>query len=257
MTTHLHKIFLCLQLVQVFGGEYCKEAVETVHFVQLCPTSKAERDIAAKKKNCGEKAAHQGCTTSEKFVYHCVKYGHNKLVEVCAPLRLILGHCAEFNIVGGVIQDQEYFSCVPKCASFYNSSDAYKYPDCYERPRHKPPFPSDNAPTSNRGTIIIAIIVSVVGVIIIGVMIVFFLYRRILSGARNPCTRQDSSNTNEAGQIFELPFVQQNITTISDRHLGNAIAEFFRVFYSSPESQASSNDSAENRTSDEFFDAQS
>lgn len=23
-------------------------------------------------------------------------------------------------------------------------------PDCYERPRHKPPFPSDNAPTSNR-----------------------------------------------------------------------------------------------------------
>lgn len=41
----------------------------------------------------------------------------------------ISGHCVEFNVPGGVIQDQRSASCktpFPKCDSIYNSTDAYK-----------------------------------------------------------------------------------------------------------------------------------
>lgn len=43
--------------------------------------------------------------------------------------KLFIGHCAEFNVGGGVIQDKFSAPCnttFPKCHSFYNSSDAYK-----------------------------------------------------------------------------------------------------------------------------------
>lgn len=300
MATHLHRLILCIHLIQVCGGNYtyCQEAVDTVKCVQSCPTSKVEWDRAANKMNCEEKAARQRCTNLEKFVYHCVKNGlSNGLVEVCAPLRLILGNCAEFNIAGGVLQDQESVPCIPKCASYYNSSDAYKYPDCYKLPGHTPPCPSDNAPTTNRGALIIGLTVSVVCLIILGVIMttVFVLYTRIFNGARYPCTRQDSINTNNAGQISQvLSGIRVNISTISNReiyspHLSNeSLASSNDELYSeiydpylSKESLASSNDSAENRTkrlirtsdylkssqtfkattsaasTDEFFDAQS
>lgn len=56
-------------------------------------------------------------------------------MEVCAPTRLIFKRCVEFNVGGGVIQDQRSAPCnntFPKCDVIYASSDAYKYPDCYE-----------------------------------------------------------------------------------------------------------------------------
>lgn len=42
---------------------------------------------------------------------------------------ILSGHCTEFNIVGGVIQDQQSAPCnktFPKCAEYYASYDAYK-----------------------------------------------------------------------------------------------------------------------------------
>lgn len=42
---------------------------------------------------------------------------------------LLLGHCVEFNVHGGVIQDQRSARCnqtFPKCENIYQSSDAYK-----------------------------------------------------------------------------------------------------------------------------------
>lgn len=79
---------------------------------------------------------HQNCSTVEKFQYHCVINGHrDKMVEVCAPSRIIIGHCVEFNLLGGVIQDQWSSPChdtFPKCDGVYKSTAAYKYPDCYD-----------------------------------------------------------------------------------------------------------------------------
>lgn len=40
-----------------------------------------------------------------------------------------LGYCAEFNILGSVIQDNYYADCTnhdPPCPSVYNSAEAYK-----------------------------------------------------------------------------------------------------------------------------------
>lgn len=115
---------------------HCKEAVESVETVSSCPTSKEQWDKASIRKKCWEKAFKQACSAPEKFVYHCVINGYgNATLEVCAPKRLILGHCTEFNEVGGVIQDQLLSKCngvFPKCDDYYFSSEAYKYEDCYK-----------------------------------------------------------------------------------------------------------------------------
>lgn len=42
---------------------------------------------------------------------------------------MIIGYCVEFNVRGGVIQDQRSAPCnqtFPKCDDIYSSSDAYK-----------------------------------------------------------------------------------------------------------------------------------
>lgn len=117
-------------------NRYCLEAVHSVKYVTSCPISKSEWDAAAKKKNCSRMALHQNCSTVEKFQYHCVINEYrNKMVEVCAPSRIIFGNCVEFNVLGGVIQDQHFSPCrdiFPKCDNHYDSSTAYKYPDCYK-----------------------------------------------------------------------------------------------------------------------------
>lgn len=94
-----------------------------------------EWDKAASKKKCRERARKHNCITNN-IEYHCVinEYA-NATLEVCATQRLILGHCAEFNSVGGVIQDHYLVPCndsFPKCDKYYLSTDAYKYQDCYQ-----------------------------------------------------------------------------------------------------------------------------
>lgn len=133
-------LFLVLFILQVelctSLNRYCQEAIASVTVVDSCPTSKTAWDVAARKKNCGRMASKQNCTTVEKYQYHCVVNGlRSELLEVCAPTRIIFGHCVEFNVRGGVIQDHLSAPCnatFPKCANFYLSSDVYKYSDCYK-----------------------------------------------------------------------------------------------------------------------------
>eukprot|EP00105_Crassostrea_gigas_P034656 XP_019918804.1 PREDICTED: uncharacterized protein LOC105318304 isoform X2 [Crassostrea gigas] len=136
----VHEICIILILLQsqVYKSEarYCKEAVASAALVASCPTSKIEWDVASRKKNCSRIASQQNCSPVEKFRYHCVINGFgNETLEVCAPSRIIFGHCVEFNLLGGVIQDQRSSPCndtFPKCDRFYDSTAAYKYPDCYQ-----------------------------------------------------------------------------------------------------------------------------
>lgn len=119
-----------LQVQRCGSAKYCQEAVDSVKTVQSCPTSKTEWDAAARRKNCSSIASKQSCSLVDKFVYHCVINGYrNVTLEVCAPSRIIFGHCVEFNVAGGVIQDQFSARCnesFPKCDSHYLSSTAYK-----------------------------------------------------------------------------------------------------------------------------------
>lgn len=123
---------------QLCAGEnrYCQEAVDSVAIVDFCPTSKTEWDAAARRKNCSKIASTQNCSPADKFVYHCVINGYrNETLEVCAPSRIIFGRCVEFNVGGGVIQDQISAPCsdpFPKCDAIYDSWTAYKFPDCYQ-----------------------------------------------------------------------------------------------------------------------------
>lgn len=134
--------------------------------MRSCPTSEEEWEIAARNKNCSKIASQQNCSSAEKFQYHCVLNSYRyETLEVCAPSRIIfgisfiylspaahflyifykyafysivclinlslrfLGHCVEFNLQGGVIQDQYASPCndtFPKCDKYYNSSTAYK-----------------------------------------------------------------------------------------------------------------------------------
>lgn len=127
-----------LLLVQLCTSEnrYCQEAVDSVTIVGSCPTTKEGWDAAAGRKDCSRIASTQKCSDVDQFVYHCVINGYRNItVEVCAPLRIIFGHCVEFNVGGGVIQDQRSAKCddtFPKCDNIYNSFEAYKYPDCYK-----------------------------------------------------------------------------------------------------------------------------
>lgn len=124
--------------IQISPGiiRYCQEAVNNAESVRSCPTSEEEWEIAARNKNCSKIALQQNCSSAEKFQYHCVLNGYrNETLEVCAPSRIIFGHCVEFNLQGGVIQDQYSSPCndaFPKCDKYYSSSNAYKYPDCYQ-----------------------------------------------------------------------------------------------------------------------------
>lgn len=137
-----HEFCIIIVLLQVQGhvfkseARYCQEAVATVALVASCPTSKFEWDTAARKKNCSRIASQQSCAPVEKFKYHCVINGYgNETLEVCAPSRIIFGHCVVFNLLGGVIQDQWSSPCndtFPKCDGVYHSTAAYKYPDCYK-----------------------------------------------------------------------------------------------------------------------------
>lgn len=73
--------------------KYCPEAVASVKYVPVCPTSKKELDIAAKRKNCNELATGQNCSSIVEFVYHCtINSYRNATLEVCAPKRRILGN---------------------------------------------------------------------------------------------------------------------------------------------------------------------
>lgn len=122
------------------ANEDCMDAVNNAEVVESCPTSKQEWDIAARRKNCSKLAAEgerKNCIMNEKQPeYHClINALRDKLLEVCAPGKTIFGYCAEFNEAGKVIQNHYTAPCEdvsPKCDKSYSSTDAYKYPGCYE-----------------------------------------------------------------------------------------------------------------------------
>lgn len=121
-------------------NEECKDAFNNAEDVKVCPRSKEEWDIAARRKNCSKQAVlaeGKKCTIKKKQLeYHClINAFRNKLLEVCEPAKTIFGHCAEYNELGMVIQNHYSAECnqvFPKCDESYRSSDAYKYPDCYK-----------------------------------------------------------------------------------------------------------------------------
>lgn len=125
------KIFLFKQ-VDAIDDRHCLVALDTMRIVKKCPLNLNEIKEASKRKKCNILAKTQNCTEPDKFKYHCVVNGkRTAFVEVCAPERRMNGFCAEFNILGARIQDQYRTECKPSCPDHYQSTEAYKYGECY------------------------------------------------------------------------------------------------------------------------------
>ncbi|XP_062576609.1 uncharacterized protein LOC134264392 [Saccostrea cucullata] len=93
----------------------CEKSIPTLAYVKECPKTEEEWFAAAKRKQCD--VVEQSCSTADNFQYHCVINPYaNATVEVCAPVRNIIGHCAEYNYGRKSIQDHQNF----------------KYQECYD-----------------------------------------------------------------------------------------------------------------------------
>lgn len=131
-------VFICIlaELCTASKDRYCFWAKQTVERVKSCPVSFSEWEKREDIKNCSLLAQKQNCTDATKFKYHCViNEFENALIEVCAPDYIINGHCAEYNELGARIQLHSGLKCVdvkPPCPTVYRSTEAYKYPGCYD-----------------------------------------------------------------------------------------------------------------------------
>lgn len=125
----------------------CPVSKETIRIVEDCPDSLEKWTEAAARKNCEANASR--CDEPERLMYHCVINAFiNQTLEVCAYKRFIVsGFCAEYNFGGNLIQQNFRTNCSKfiqnPCPSSYPSTDAYKYPGCYELTK------KDNSWTSN------------------------------------------------------------------------------------------------------------
>nr|XP_022292783.1 uncharacterized protein LOC111103658 isoform X3 [Crassostrea virginica]XP_022292784.1 uncharacterized protein LOC111103658 isoform X3 [Crassostrea virginica] len=137
----LYIILTYASVLLVTGDRDCSWSRKTVMHVDSCPMNKTTLENRIREKGCEKYANLQNCTEPSKFLYHCAinEYG-NATVEVCAPLYIINGFCAEYNIVGARIQPHHKLRCSdvnPPCAARYNSTDAYLYEGCFANVKNK------------------------------------------------------------------------------------------------------------------------
>lgn len=114
----------------------CPISSQTVVLVKGCPDTEEKRREAAARKNCSAFASQ--CSEPKRLVYHCVINEFiNETLEVCAYAQNILfGCCTEYSISGNLLQQNTRTNCTMfttnPCPVFYRSTDAYKYPNCYD-----------------------------------------------------------------------------------------------------------------------------
>ncbi|XP_056000518.1 uncharacterized protein LOC125656024 isoform X2 [Ostrea edulis] len=130
-----------LALIITFQGNFvhnielpvsaCKESISTVQSVYACPVNKKGYDAASMRKSCQN--IHNMC---KSFEYHCVlNEWLNGTVEVCATSIYIQSRkCAMFIAELQSIRVSYSTNC-KTCPIVYNSSEIYKYPECYDELR--------------------------------------------------------------------------------------------------------------------------
>lgn len=126
----------CCVQVSTAISDSCPVSPSTVEIVDGCPDSAEKWREAAARKNCGAVASL--CDEPERLMYHCVINAFvNETLEVCAYRRnIVFGYCTEYSLGGNIIQHSSRANCVQftndPCPLGYQSTDAYKYPGCYE-----------------------------------------------------------------------------------------------------------------------------
>ncbi|XP_062605932.1 protein claret segregational-like, partial [Saccostrea cucullata] len=114
---------------KVFRTEFsCTDLQKTITIVSDCPRSEAEWNVAAIRKKCDSV-----CPTSR---YHClITKEMDATIEVCAVPIFMQGFCAYFNVDEKRIRNLFAADCskftIP-CPTRYHSTEAFKYPVCYD-----------------------------------------------------------------------------------------------------------------------------
>lgn len=190
----------------------CQVSKETVDIVDDCPDTMEKWTEAAARKNC--EAYARRCDEPDRFVYHCVINAFiNQTLEVCAYRRVIvLGFCTEYSFGGNVIQQNFKANCTKfthnPCPSSYPSTDAYKYPGCYEMTKKTTARPAtittpstvnatnmNNEKQANEGSstgILLPIALVVLGVTVF--IVCLYIWRR---RKKMFCMKKDWNRTNE------------------------------------------------------------
>lgn len=118
------------------ASDSCSISRYTVQKVENCPESKEKWKEAAARKKCEDYAIF--CDEPKRLKYHCVISSFiNETLEVCAYTQnIVLGHCTDYSISGNLIKQNRRTNCKAfeskPCPLFYFSTEAYKYPGCYE-----------------------------------------------------------------------------------------------------------------------------
>lgn len=118
------------------ASDSCSISILTVQRVENCPDSEEKWKEAAARKKCEDYAIF--CSEPEKLKYHCVISSFmNETLEVCAyKQNIVLGHCTDYSVSGNLIKQNWRTNCKvfekKPCPLFYLSTEAYKYPGCYE-----------------------------------------------------------------------------------------------------------------------------
>lgn len=118
------------------SSDFCNVTRSTKKVVPDCPDSVDKWKEASERKNCTQYASQ--CSEPEKLEYHCVINPFiNETLEVCAYGQYIIsGHCPEYSSSGNLIQPNLNTNCMnfssKPCPVAYKSTEAYKYPGCYD-----------------------------------------------------------------------------------------------------------------------------
>ncbi|XP_061192268.1 uncharacterized protein LOC133200495 [Saccostrea echinata] len=117
--------------ISVLGQRSCPTSLDTTRIANHCPTNQDAWFRRERMFNCS--SHKQNCTNPEFFVYHCIPNAwQNESIEVCAIRTTIIGwKCPEFNFGGKMVQEHNKGNC-RLCPFQYNSTDAFKYRECFE-----------------------------------------------------------------------------------------------------------------------------
>lgn len=127
-------ILVCSSIKSSYGGKKspCPESVDTalIHITK-CPQNRKEVEDRSETFKC--KNRKQNCTTRNLYKYHCVLNSKGDgYIELCAPEVEIIGRrCTEFTTGGKFLQEHLESRCAT-CPFKYNSSESYKYEECYQ-----------------------------------------------------------------------------------------------------------------------------
>lgn len=84
-------------MLQASAFTFCEASVDTIRYVEECPTNAKEWTTAARNKNCDsiqQNCSKRTASNNQRYVfqYHCViTVWRNATLEVCALNRTILG----------------------------------------------------------------------------------------------------------------------------------------------------------------------